>query len=206
MGIHSSVLEKTLPEMAFSPARPQAVGRRTASSRAYAELTARLFTGPDPRRVVAFASVNRGEGVTRTVSGLALELARAGRKTIALDGSLRPLRIPGTADPSFGLPSAPSILGVPLVVDCPEKPALLASLRESCDALLLDLGSLENSVDLLRLAPAADAVVLVVEAGRTTREQTDRAAQMIREAGGKLLGFVLSKRRYPIPAWLYHAL
>ena len=80
MGIHSSVLEKTLPEMAFSPARPQAVGRRTASSRAYAELTARLFTGPDPRRVVAFASVNRGEGVTRTVSGLALELARAGKK------------------------------------------------------------------------------------------------------------------------------
>ena len=102
--------------------------------------------------------------------------------------------------------SAPSILGVPLVVDCPEKPALLASLRESCDALLLDLGSLENSVDLLRLAPAADAIVLVVEAGGTTREQTDRAAQMIREAGGKLLGFVLSKRRYPIPAWLYHAL
>ena len=206
MGIHASVLEKAMPDTGFSPARTPPAGRRTATTRAYAELTTRLFTGPESRRVVAFASVNCGEGVTRTVSGLALQLARAGKRTVALDGSFRPLPIPGTADPSSALPSAPPILGVPRAVESDKKPALLASLRDSCDALLLDLGSLENSVDLLRLAPAADALVLVVEAGRTTREQTDRAAQIIREAGGNLLGFVLNKRRYPIPAWLYHAL
>ena len=61
-------------------------------------------------------------------------------------------------------------------------------------------------MDLLRFAPATDGVVLVVEAGRAGKEQINRAAQMITEAQGTLLGFVLNKRRYPIPNWLYRLL
>jgi len=38
---------------------------------------------------------------------------------------------------------------------------------------------------------------------RTSKSQIDRAAKLVNETGGKLLGFVLNKRRYPIPRWLY---
>jgi Mrp family chromosome partitioning ATPase len=48
--------------------------------------------------------------------------------------------------------------------------------------------------------------VLVVEAGVTNKDQIERAARVIRETGGTLLGCVLNKRRYPIPGWLYRLL
>jgi len=169
---------------------PAAIGRRRASveERAGSELTARLFKGPVPRPVIAFASVSRGEGVTRTVRGVAAELTREGTSVAALDGALSPLG--GSAGVDGG----------------PLKTQGLNAWRDRFDAIAIDCGSLEKSFDLLRVAREADGVVLVVEAGRTSKSQIDRAAKLVSESGGTLLGFVLNKRRYPIPRWLYRLL
>ena len=160
-------------------------------SRAYAELAARLFGGADSRKAVAFASVNPGEGVTRTVRGVAAELVRCGKTVATLDGTVE---------------TQPIILGAPRIAE-PETPAtMIAKLRERYDYLLFDCGSLESSVDLLRVAPLADGVVMIVEAGRTGKDQLSHATRLIREANGAVVGCVLNKRSYPIPAWLYRHL
>ena len=79
----------------------------------------------------------------------------------------------------------------------------LERLRASCSYVLLDCPSLQESDDVLGIASMVEGVVLVVEANRTTRDQLGRLERTITSAGGKILGTMLNKRRYPIPRWLY---
>lgn len=203
MGKHAIALAKAEPQPHF-PSTPAATP--AVYSRPYAELAARLFTGASAHTLVAFAGVHRGAGVSRTVRGLASELVRTGKSVAALDGWLRTLPVAGAEPIEAEFERLPQILGAPLSADPGAEAVALPRLHDRYDCVLVDCGSLEASVDLLRFAPLSDGVVLVVEAGRTTKEQIDRAAQVIREAKGKLLGFVLNKRRYPIPGWLYRRL
>ena len=197
MGISTSVLDEAAPEMDLLAARPATVVPTVPSNgrRPYAELALRLFGRAPLPKVVAFAAANRAEGVTRTVRRLAAELARSGKTVACFDGTLGRPQLPG-----LRLPEAE------METEQQDVAEVFAALRDRYDCVLLDCGGLDSSVDLLRLAPAADGIVLVVEAGRAGKEQINRAAQMIAEAQGTLLGFVLNKRRYPIPNWLYRLL
>lgn len=175
-------------------------------ARPYAELAARLFGVASPRAIIAFVAVHRGEGVTHTVRGVAAELARAGKSVAALDSALRTMPVGGAEPIDAEFEPVPQILGAPLSAEPAAEVTVIPHLHDRYDCVLLDCGALETSVDILRFAPVADGVVLVVEAGRTGKEQIDRAVHVVREAKGKLLGVVLNKRRYPIPGWLYRHL
>jgi Mrp family chromosome partitioning ATPase len=80
------------------------------------------------------------------------------------------------------------------------------SLRVSFDNILIDCPPLKDSSDAAVLASSADGVVVVAEAGRTRRAEIVNAQRTINVSGGKLLGFVLNKRRYHVPEWLYKRL
>jgi protein-tyrosine kinase len=80
------------------------------------------------------------------------------------------------------------------------------ALRVTFDNILIDCRSLHNSPDAAVLASSIDGVVVVVEAGQSRREEIINAQRTIEQAGGKFLGFVLNKRRYPVPEWLYKRL
>ena len=80
------------------------------------------------------------------------------------------------------------------------------ALRVSFDNILIDCGPLHESADAAVLASSVDGVVIVVEAGRSRRDQIVNAQRTVEQAGGKFLGFVLNKRRYPVPEWLYRRL
>jgi Mrp family chromosome partitioning ATPase len=56
------------------------------------------------------------------------------------------------------------------------------------------------------LGSSVDGVAVVVEAGQTRRGEILNAQRTIENAGGEFLGFVLNKRRYPVPEWLYKRL
>src|SRR5438128_4836142 len=77
------------------------------------------------------------------------------------------------------------------------------ALRVSFDNILIDCRSLRASADAAVLSSSVDGVVVVVEAGHARREEILNAQRTIETAGGKFLGFVLNKRRYPVPEWLY---
>ncbi len=203
MAKHTAVLEKaaTGAELLAPKSTAHAGDFRVPGHRAYAELAAKLFAAGTPRQVLAFASVNAGEGVTRTIRGLAAEIVRSGRTVATFDGEVhcRPGLAGGFCEPD----SEPCILGAPRPSRTEITVSPLGALRERYDVVLIDCGSLASSVDLLCVAPHSDGVVLVVEAGRTTRDQLERAVKVVRESGARLAGCVLNKRRYPIPAWLY---
>jgi hypothetical protein len=80
------------------------------------------------------------------------------------------------------------------------------ALRVSFDNILIDCGALKNSTDAAMLASRVDGVVIVVDAGQSRREEILNSQRTIETAGGKFLGFVLNKRRYPVPEWLYKRL
>lgn len=48
-----------------------------------------------------------------------------------------------------------------------------------------------------------DGVVLVILSGKTRRQIAMKAKEAIEDAGGKLLGVILNRRKYYIPQWIY---
>jgi hypothetical protein len=82
----------------------------------------------------------------------------------------------------------------------------LQTLRFAFDYILLDCPALSVSDETSFLAPETDGVMVVVEADATKREQIQNAKQTIERADGNLLGFVLNKRQYTVPGWIYNRL
>jgi Mrp family chromosome partitioning ATPase len=80
------------------------------------------------------------------------------------------------------------------------------ALRVAFDNILIDCRSLRVSSEAAVLSSSVDGVAVVVEAGQTRRDEILNAQRTIENAGGKFLGFVLNKRRYPVPEWLYRRL
>lgn len=80
------------------------------------------------------------------------------------------------------------------------------ALRVAFDNILIDCSSLRVSSEAAVLSSSVDGVAVVVAAGQTRRDEILNAQRTIENAGGKFLGFVLNKRRYPLPEWLYRRL
>lgn len=171
--------------------------------------------------VVAFTSSNRREGVTYVSRQLASELGRSDMTSVACVNVnfLRRLHEP-TAEAIHGArfagergPAQPSKKS--LVVSERRGPwegswqyrrECIQLLRSEFAHTIIDCPALEEAGDLLSVAPFVDGVIVVVEANRTRREQPYQAEQSIVAAGGKLLGYILNKRAYEVPQWLYRRL
>lgn len=191
----AAVLKNALPAVAL-------VGCTTATARtaagvrpnAYAGLIARLFLGDDPLRIVAFASALPREGVTFTVARVAAEVERMTglRSTVVSASEL----LAGTS-------AAPiPILGASALNGSNNGRDKLANLQSEFDVILVDAGSVAKNGAVFGLAYMVEAVVMVVEAGRTRREELNRALSTIAVAHGKIAGLVLNKHKNVLPAWL----
>ncbi|MDX6614903.1 MAG: hypothetical protein QOD75_4089 [Blastocatellia bacterium] len=82
----------------------------------------------------------------------------------------------------------------------------IEALRLTFPNILIDCRSLKVSSEAAVLAATVDGVVVVVEAGRTRRDEIKNAQRTIEMAKGNFLGIILNKRRYPVPEWLYKRL
>lgn len=80
------------------------------------------------------------------------------------------------------------------------------AMRIAFDNILIDCRSLRVSSEAAVLSSSVDGVAVVVEAGQTRQDEIRNAQRTIENAGGKFLGFVLNKRRYPVPEWIYKRL
>ena len=76
----------------------------------------------------------------------------------------------------------------------------------SFDYILFDGPPVPAFSDCSILFPKVDGVVLVIESGKTRRQVALRAKKVIEQAGGKILGVILNKRKHYIPDWLYRRL
>lgn len=183
--------------------------------------------------VIALSSVSPGEGVTYITKELVHELAKCEYNSVAGINArfLRSLHDPSTETfrESLNRASSRSRNGMSQMRnadadDFPDAHLTVSEghgpwegswqfrrdcielLRKEFDQTVIDCPSLRESGDVLSVAPFVDGVILVIEANRTRREQILHAEQSIAAAHGKILGYVLNKRTYEVPGWIYHRL
>ncbi|WP_455389533.1 CpsD/CapB family tyrosine-protein kinase, partial [Petrachloros mirabilis] len=79
----------------------------------------------------------------------------------------------------------------------------LRRMRERHDYVIFDGPPVHGSSECRVLCAKVDGVVLVIESGKTRRQVAISAKKQLVEAGGRVLGVVLNKRRFYIPEFIY---
>lgn len=79
----------------------------------------------------------------------------------------------------------------------------MSEMQERFSHVVIDGDAVFASSVPSRQAPIFDGVVLTIEYGRTKWEVVNLARNKLTDAGAKILGVILNKREYAIPASLY---
>ena len=169
--------------------------------------------------VIVVTSATGGEGTTSTVAHLAAALAEVGQSVVAVSADLRRPRLqlyfdrprePGLTDVLRGAPDVRHLTdlnlttaiqgvrfvasGAPVRNPAPLIDHLAAHLeaaRDLGDFVLVDAPPLLTASEAADLAHAADAVLLVVRAGRTSVGAAARSVELLDRLGVPVLGVVL---------------
>ena len=181
-----------------------------------------LFTGGDSLRSVAVTSPEGSHGKTTISFGLAATLARAGTRTLLVDGDLRKGRVaellllhrtPGLREALEGQPLEETIRKTSLdtldvlpgghVADDPgelilnEFGPLLAELEQRYECVVVDCTPLVPVNDARLMARSTEAVILVASAGRATRRQVRTAVERLNVIDVSPTAAVLNNSRRP---------
>ncbi|HYM81468.1 MAG TPA: CpsD/CapB family tyrosine-protein kinase [Candidatus Limnocylindria bacterium] len=188
--------------------------------------------GERTSRVIVLLSSHRGEGTTTVATQLAVSLAREGRqRTLLVDfNGQRPALGGGPGwlakhlraervrfdepQQSANGSDAASVDVLPLVKEADEAGMVSLQLaREIIEGLapryewvIVDAPPALETSEAAPLGALADGVVVVIHAGRTKRPVLGRTVDLVRKAGGRVLGTVLNHRRLEIPDFLYRRL
>jgi capsular exopolysaccharide synthesis family protein len=175
----------------------------------------------DRLRLIAVTGTRPGEGKSTVAAHLADALARGLHRVLLIDGDLRRpvqhqlLGLPAEPGLSGYLTGAAESIGAatvqtetPNLSAIPAGPPLasplpyfrserfrlaLPELRELYDFVILDLPPAGWAAETLVAAPAADAVILVLAAGETGKDEAAAAKRVLRAAGARLAGCILNK-------------
>ncbi len=180
--------------------------------------------------VLALTSATKGEGVTYVADHLAREASRQFGSNVAILDVREMLswfeadrRGDGSAgDLHFGYQYLPDE-GYWVLSGNPEMATAFRPLggrggfasrlcpwiersREDMDLILLDCPSNLESTLSSELESCIDGYVAVVDAGRVRTQAIDQLSVVLADRRAPLLGYVLNRRRYPVPRWLHRVL
>lgn len=172
-----------------------------------------------PLHTILVTSPNPVEGKSFIAANLATAIAQSGRRVILVDADLRRPRLHRLFQirPQSGLTQSlldgdlkghllespvENLMFLPAGPLPPNPTELLASqrmadaleeLRRLADVVVVDTVPVLPLADSLVLAPRADGVILVMEAGKTRRAAARQAVESLAHAGANLVGAVLNK-------------
>ena len=187
----------------------------------YNALCTNIQLSGDKLKVISVTSVNPGEGKSTTSINIAWSFARAGYKTLLIDGDIRNSVmsgvfksrekitgltefLSGTTDLSHGLcdTNIENLFVVQSGSVSPNPTALLQSknfndmietLRKYFDYIIVDTAPIGFVIDAAIITQKCDASILVVEAGGAKRREVQKAKSQLEQTGKPFLGVVLNK-------------
>lgn len=187
----------------------------------YNALCTNIQLSGDKLKVISVTSVSPGEGKTTTSVNIAWSFARAGYKTLLIDGDTRNSVISGffksrekitglteflsgTADLSHGLcdTNIENLFVVQSGSVSPNPTALLQSknfndmietLRKYFDYIIVDTAPIGIVIDAAIITQKCDASILVTATGKANKRDVQKAKQQLKQTGKLFLGVVLNK-------------
>ncbi|VIV95073.1 capsular polysaccharide biosynthesis protein Cps14D [Streptococcus pneumoniae] len=187
----------------------------------YNALCTNIQLSGDKLKVISVTSVNPGEGKTTTSVNIARSFARAGYKTLLIDGDIRNSVmsgffksrekitgltefLSGTADLSHGLcdTNIENLFVVQSGTVSPNPTALLQSknfndmietLRKYFDYIIVDTAPIGIIIDAAIITQKCDASILVTATGEVNKRDVQKAKQQLEQTGKLFLGVVFNK-------------
>ncbi|HGS8457734.1 polysaccharide biosynthesis tyrosine autokinase CpsD [Streptococcus pneumoniae] len=187
----------------------------------YNALCTNIQLSGDKLKVISVTSVNPEEGTTTTSVNIARSFARAGYKTLLIDGDTRNSVmsgffksrekitgltefLSGTADLSHGLcdTNIENLFVVQSGTVSPNPTALLQSknfndmietLRKYFDYIIVDTAPIGIVIDAAIITQKCDASILVTATGEVNKRDVQKAKQQLEQTGKLFLGVVLNK-------------
>jgi exopolysaccharide transport family protein len=185
-----------------------------------------------PPKVIMITSARPQEGKTTTSLNTAIVLAQKGVRVLLIDADLRRPSIHKTLGmgPRSGLsnvltgsaawqqtvsisPILPNLFIMPAGSPPPNPAELLAStnmrdliteLRELYDHIVIDTPPTLSVTDAVVLSPRADATILVIRCGQTTKQALRRARDILMQVNAHVAGILLNAVDLTSPDYYYY--
>jgi polysaccharide biosynthesis transport protein len=178
-----------------------------------------LSSAGHPPKTILVTSGRPGEGKTTTAVNTAISLAQLGASVLIIDCDLRRPKVHKvfgishihglstylSRDAELGalihtlpvpnlslLPCGPTPPNPAELISSEKMREMLTILSESYDHIIIDSPPLINVTDPVILSTMVDGVIMVVQAGRSTRDVVRRASQELTGVGAKVFGVVLN--------------
>lgn len=195
---------------------------RSAASEAFRTLRTNLmFSSVEkPIQTLLVTSAVEGEGKSEALANLAVTFAQSGNKTILVDADMRRpaqhtiwgvenhglatmmIEDAAMSNPPLVDTSIENLKVLPAGADAPNPADLLASkrmteiigvLKARANYILFDGPPILAATDAALLGVKLDGVLMVVKAGQSRRDQTNRAREALEQVNVRLVGAVLTE-------------